>query len=179
MAGPPLINNRTQRSCSRLVAGGEVGRKGKTERKMENRRPEKIKRDARTRVVLFVSLPSNGKGVGRSRGWKRGTGTGNGFYAQSEIYGGRYARAKIILISERKGGKVSQAGWLAGSLALLRAGDIKYNHNNKRPHTERHCWLCHPLTQFPLRLLFPPPSSRTHAGWHTYAYIRMLLSGIT
>lgn len=42
-----------------------------------------------------------------------GTGTGNGFYAQSEIYGGRYARAKIILISERKGGKVSQAGWLA------------------------------------------------------------------
>lgn len=38
---------------------------------MENRRPEKMKRDARTRVVLSaisVSLPSNGKGVGRSRG---------------------------------------------------------------------------------------------------------------
>lgn len=119
MAGPPLINNRTQRSRSRLVAEGG-GKKGGRQNKMENRRREEMKRDARTRVVLsaiFVSLPSNGKGVGRSRGWKEGTGTGNGFYAQREIYGGRYARAKIILISERKGGKVSQAGWLAGWLA--------------------------------------------------------------
>lgn len=70
MAGPPLINNRTQRSCSRLVAEGNGGERGRRN-KMENRGPEEMKRDARTRVVLSaisVSLPSNGKGVGRSRG---------------------------------------------------------------------------------------------------------------
>lgn len=107
-----------------------------------------------------------------------GIGTGNGFYAQSEIYGGRYARAKIILISERKGGKVSQAGWLAGWLALLRAGDIKYNHNNKRPRAGRHCWLRHPLLRSSLRLyLFLALSfsttliASTHVGdTHTRTY---------
>lgn len=49
-------------------------------------------------------------------------GTGNGFYAQSEIYGGRYARAKIILISERKERRESFAGWLARWLAGWLAG---------------------------------------------------------
>lgn len=49
---------------------------------MENRRPETMKRDARTRVVLSaisVSLPSNGKGVERSRGWKGGLERGMDF----------------------------------------------------------------------------------------------------
>lgn len=102
-----------------------------------------------------------------------GTGTGNGFYAQSEIYGGRYARAKIILISERKGGKVSQAGWLAGWLArwpcfgqgissiiiIINARTRSAIAGSATPSPD------------PLCLLFPPPSSRTHAGdTHTRTY---------
>jgi len=73
MAGPPLINNRTQRSCSRLVAREvEKGReKGKERTKYKIEGLETMKRDVRTRVVLSaisVSLPLNRKGVGRSRG---------------------------------------------------------------------------------------------------------------
>jgi len=95
--------------------GGEDG--------MENRRARGMKRDSERKGGsprdLHLSLCSpTGRAWGSLGGGREGgTGTGNGFYAQSEIYGGRYARAKIILISERKGGKVSQAGcrsWLAG-----------------------------------------------------------------
>lgn len=81
------------------------------------------------------------------RGWE--TRGGMDFMPRAEIYGGRYARSKIILISERKGGKVSQA-----SLALLWAGDIKYNHNNKRPTRGRHCFATHTLPLRPPRFLF-------------------------
>lgn len=119
---------------------------------MENRRPETMKRDARTRVVLSaisVSLPSNGKGVERSRGWK---GDWNGEWIlcpERDIW--RPLRPGKNNINIGKERRESFAGWLAGwlarSLALLRAGDIKYNHNNKRPHAERHCWLRHPLAR--------------------------------
>ena len=61
-----------------------------------------------------------------SEGWVdrwSGVGTGNGFYAQSEIYGGRYARAKIILISERKG-KEGKFRRLTGPTALGRGYQV-------------------------------------------------------
>lgn len=98
-------------------------------------------------------------------------GTGNGFYAQSEIYGGRYARAKIILTSERKGGKVSQAGWLAGWPCFGQGISSIIIIINAR--AGRHCWLCHPL---PIHVFLPsprlhplstPPSSRAQ---HTHVY---------
>lgn len=84
--------------------------------------------------LTFSISSRRGRWVGLGRRWTRGVGTGNGFYAQSEIYGGRYARAKIILISERKGGKVSQADWscfgqgISNIIIIINA------------RTKRHCW---------------------------------------
>jgi len=85
---------------------------------MKNRRPETMKRDARTRVVLSaisVSLSSNGKGVERSRGWK---GDWNGEWIlcpERDIW--RPLRPGKNNINIGKERRESFAGWLAGWLA--------------------------------------------------------------
>lgn len=95
-------------------------------------------------------------------------GTGNGFYAQSEIYGGRYARAKIILISERKGGKVLQAGWLASWPCFGQGISSIIIIINAR--AGRHCCLCHPLPIHVFLLSPFPPSMPPSSRVHTHAY---------